>query len=154
GTLRVDALREPVEVVRDRWGIPHITASSLHDLFVAQGFVMGQERTFQTDFVIRLAAGRLSELIGGFATPLDRFFGTVGLHRAGRRIAARYDDRSLEMADAMIAGLRAGVASLPSLPVEYRILELEPTLLTEELSVEHGAAVAAFMSWTLSGNWD
>src|SRR3954470_4086957 len=50
GELRVPGLAAPVEVVRDRWGVPHITASSLPDLFLAQGFVMGQERLFQTDF--------------------------------------------------------------------------------------------------------
>jgi penicillin G amidase len=155
GGLRVPGLRDSVEVVRDRWGVPHIYASSLPDVFCAQGFVMGQERTFQTDFVMRLATGRLSELIGEFAVSLDRFFRTVGLNRAGRRVAAGYDERSLMMAESILAGYRAGVASLPSPPVEYRILELDPPTFDDDaLGMEAGAAVAALMSWTLSGNWD
>src|SRR5204862_5795568 len=96
GSIDVPGLRGRVEVVRDRWGVPHIFASSLPDAFLAQGFVMGQERTFQTDFVMRLATGRLSELIGEFGVSVDRFFRTVGLNRAGRRLAAGYDDRSME----------------------------------------------------------
>jgi penicillin amidase len=157
GSIDVPGLDAPVEVVRDRWGVPHIYATSLPDVFLAQGFVMGQERTFQTDFLLRLSTGRLAELIGEFAVAIDRFFRTVGLHRAGRRLMAGYDARSMMMVRSMLAGYRAGVAALPAVPVEYRILELEPSLFAEEDDDEAlaaGAAMAAFMSWQLSGNWD
>jgi penicillin amidase len=40
GTLNVEGLRAPVEVVRDRWGVPHIYAQNTDDLFLAQGYVM------------------------------------------------------------------------------------------------------------------
>ncbi len=33
----------------DRWGIPHIAASSAHDLFFAQGFIVARDRLFQLD---------------------------------------------------------------------------------------------------------
>src|SRR5262249_54999513 len=115
----------------------------------------GQERTFQADFVMRLATGRLAELIGEFGVSVDRFFRTIGLNRAGRRLVDGYDERSLMMARAIVAGYRAGVASLPAVPVEYRILELPPpTFEDEDEAMANGGAVAAFMSWMLSGNWD
>src|SRR5690606_29436470 len=38
GTIRLPGLKEPVEILRDRWGIPHIYAKNQHDLFFAQGF--------------------------------------------------------------------------------------------------------------------
>ncbi|MFQ5790294.1 MAG: penicillin acylase family protein, partial [Acidobacteriota bacterium] len=34
-TLRVEGLREAVEILRDRWGIAHIYAKSESDLFFA-----------------------------------------------------------------------------------------------------------------------
>ena len=39
GRIGLPGLRDRVEVVRDRWGIPHIRAASQDDLFFAQGFV-------------------------------------------------------------------------------------------------------------------
>ena len=40
GEIVVAGLRAPVQVVRDTWGAPHITARSTDDLFFAQGYVM------------------------------------------------------------------------------------------------------------------
>jgi penicillin amidase len=64
GTIEVDGLAAPVRVVRDRWGVPHLYAQSLRDLFVAQGFVQAQDRLFQMDLWRRSAQGRLSEVLG------------------------------------------------------------------------------------------
>ena len=44
GTLKVAGLQQPVNVLRDRWGVPHIYAHNQHDLFFAQGFVAAQDR--------------------------------------------------------------------------------------------------------------
>lgn len=35
GEIKVAGLRAPVQVVRDTWGVPHITAQSTDDLFFA-----------------------------------------------------------------------------------------------------------------------
>ena len=77
-------------MIRDRWGVPHIYARNLHDLWFAQGYVVASERLFQLDLMFRLSTGRLAEMISEIGLPMDRFFRTVGLHRAGRRIAGRY----------------------------------------------------------------
>src|SRR5437870_8960673 len=42
GEIVVSGLRERVEVLRDRWGVPHIYAKNQDDLFFAQGFVCAQ----------------------------------------------------------------------------------------------------------------
>src|SRR3990172_8662692 len=78
GELGVPGLREPVEVLRDRWGIPYLTASSLEDLWFAQGFVQASERLFQIDLALRASKGRLSELFAELTLPADRFARTVG----------------------------------------------------------------------------
>src|SRR5688500_2818192 len=43
GDLSVSGLKQPVEIVRDQWGIPHIYAQNIDDLFFAQGYVMAQD---------------------------------------------------------------------------------------------------------------
>ena len=64
GTLTLNGLSQPVRVVRDRWGVPHINAQTQDDLFFAQGFVQAQDRLFQMDLWRRSVQGRLSEVLG------------------------------------------------------------------------------------------
>src|SRR6185436_8042357 len=64
GTLSLADVSQPVRIVRDRWGVPHIYAENERDLFVAQGFVQAQDRLFQMDLWRRSVQGRLSEVLG------------------------------------------------------------------------------------------
>src|ERR1700722_19283095 len=57
GELSLKGLHEPVEVLRDRWGIAHVYARNTRDLFFGQGFVAAQDRLFQLDLWRRQAAG-------------------------------------------------------------------------------------------------
>jgi penicillin G amidase len=154
GDLPVPGLDGEVEVARDRWGVPHIYATTLHDLFLAQGFVQASERLWQIEFLFRLGTGRLSELFSELTLPMDRFIRTVGWNRAARRQAERWDDRSQEMTRAFGDGIRAWLELMPAPPVEYRVLDVEPAPLTDEDDAYLGAAAAVFMAWGLSRNWD
>ncbi len=49
GEISIEGLDAPVEVYRDEMGIPHIYASTLHDLFMAQGYVQAQDRFWQME---------------------------------------------------------------------------------------------------------
>ena len=60
--LRVSGLREPVEVIRDHWGVPHIYAKNSDDLFFAQGYITAQDRLFQLDLWRRIGTGKLAEV--------------------------------------------------------------------------------------------
>src|SRR6201993_1757776 len=64
GTLEVRGLQQPVQVLRDRWGVPHIYAQNQQDLFFAQGFVAAQDRLFQMELWKRSGQGRLAEILG------------------------------------------------------------------------------------------
>jgi len=64
GTITLAGPTDEVAVSRDGQGVPHIYASSDHDLFFAQGYVQAQDRFFQMDLRRHLTAGRLSELVG------------------------------------------------------------------------------------------
>jgi penicillin amidase len=154
GELKVPGLREPVEVRRDRWGVPHIYARNLHDLYFAQGYVTASERLFQIEFSYRTGSGRLSELVGEAALPLDRFIRTLGWNRAARRQVAAWDDLSMDIARAAAAGTRAWIDHMPAQPVEYDILQSEPLRLDEEDAIVAAACGGLFMAWTLSANWD
>ena len=72
-SLSVAGLAAPVEVRRDRWGVPHIYAKNQHDLFLAQGFVAAQDRLWQMDMWRRIGEGRLSEVLGPKHVERDKF---------------------------------------------------------------------------------
>jgi penicillin amidase len=72
GSLTVPGLREPVEIIRDEWGVPHIYAQNDDDLFFAQGYVMAQDRLWQMEMWRRWHEGRLAEIFGPAALPYDR----------------------------------------------------------------------------------
>jgi penicillin amidase len=154
GELRLAGLREPVEIIRDRWGVPHIYAANTHDVYFAQGFVTASERLFQMELTFRIGTGRLSEVIGEATLPLDRFIRTVGWNRAGERLAATYDDLSLEMSEAFTEGVRAWMSVMPGCPIEYDVLGIDPMDISFPGSLGAAASAAVLMSWTLSTNWD
>src|SRR5512139_2677307 len=81
GALNVPGLKSSVEIIRDRWGIPHIYAANTHDVFFAQGFVHAQDRLWQMELNRRTATGRLSELFGEVALDTDRAVRTFGFAR-------------------------------------------------------------------------
>jgi penicillin amidase len=151
GELAAPGLAAPVEMLRDRWGVPYLTAETQDDLWFAQGFLTAGERLFQLDLALRAANGRLSEVFADRTLADDRFARTIGFHRAGDRIAATWDDRSHAMHERFRAGVVAWIDGMPAEPVEYTLLDLEPDLPTDE-----GAWAAAFvyLAWSLSGNWD
>src|SRR5215471_7176616 len=73
GEIKVAGLKEPVEVLRDRWGVPHIYAQNAEDLFFAQGFVAAQDRLFQIDLWRRVGVGETAEVVGKEGLEADRF---------------------------------------------------------------------------------
>ncbi|MBA3552519.1 MAG: penicillin acylase family protein [Actinobacteria bacterium] len=154
GEIRGAGLLEAVEVVHDRWGVPHIYAESARDAYFAQGFVVASQRLFQMDMAWRLATGRISEMFGELTLPLDRFVRTVGWGRAARRFVGMWDERSAEMADAFAEGVRAWVETMPARPIEYDVLEVDPLVPGATEARELIAAAAIYVGWSLSNNWD
>src|SRR5258705_10083906 len=67
GELRVPGLKEPVQIIRDQQGIPHIYAKNDDDMFFAQGYVMAQDRLWQLEMWRRWREGRLAQIFGSKA---------------------------------------------------------------------------------------
>ncbi len=151
GEVSAPGLAEPVEVLRDRWGIPYLSAASLEDLWFAQGYVQASERLFQIELALRASAGRLSEWFSDLALPSDRFARTVGFARIGAQEAERWSDVSVAMMRRFVEGARAFVGAAAAPPIEYAMLASAPEL-PEDL--EGWAAAFAYLAWGLSGNWD
>ena len=63
-THRVRGLTAPAEILVDRWGVPHLYAQDLYDVFFAQGFNAARDRLWQLDLWRRRGEGMLSEALG------------------------------------------------------------------------------------------
>lgn len=151
GAQTVDGLREPVTVIRDPWGVPHIYAIHAEDLFFAQGFVHAQDRLFQMEAYRRVGLGRLGELVGALALESDRLARIAGWHRAAEALVSGMlaDEHTARVAHAYAAGVNAYMASGP-LPPEYTLFACRP----EPWSPLDSAAWGAVLAWGLSANWE
>lgn len=127
GELPLRGVREPVEILRDRWGVPHIYAANRHDLFFAQGFVAAQDRLFQLEVWRRLARGELAELLGPRFAEHDRL---ARLLRYRGDLQAEWDSYgpdTQQIAESFTAGINAWIdqcAQRP--PIEFQILGAAP----------------------------
>ena len=83
----VGGLQGPVDVVRDKYGMIHIRATSVVDAMRVQGYQTARDRTAQLELIRRTATGRLAEILGDAAPGLiddDIAMRTVGLARTGK----------------------------------------------------------------------
>ena len=86
GHVEAKGLKAPVEVVRDRYAVPHIIAGSIEDAAFGLGFVHAQDRFWQMELMRRLGQGRLSEivpprLVGSALIDTDRTMRGLGIYR-------------------------------------------------------------------------
>jgi penicillin amidase len=127
GKLSLSQLQQPVEVLRDRWGVPHIYAQTNHDLFVAQGFVHAQDRLWQMETQRRLGFGRLSEITGARTLDTDRYMRILGLGRSAQRDVDTLSAQSRAVLEAYISGINAYIAqNRRKLPPEFRLIRHTP----------------------------
>ena len=121
-------LQQPVEIIRDHQGIPHIYARNDDDLFFAQGYVMAQDRLWQLEIWRRWREGRLAEVFGARAFDID--LRTRQMMYRGPWDAAEwtsYHQDGERLFSAWANGLNAYVAShRNNLPVEFKLTGITP----------------------------
>ncbi len=137
--LRVEGLVEPVEILRDRWGIAHIYAKSEHDLFFAQGYNAAHDRLFQLEVWRRNATGTVAEMLG--PQELKRDVG-ARLHMFRGDLKAElawYHPHGEAIVRAFVDGINAYVAEAErdpaKLPLEFRLLGVKPGRWTSAVVV-------------------
>ncbi|OON71785.1 penicillin acylase family protein [Streptomyces tsukubensis] len=126
----VPGLTEPVEILIDRWGVPHLYATSQDDLFLAQGFNAARDRLFQMDLWRRRGLGLLSEVFGRRYLAHDRA-ARLFLYRGDMDEEwASYGPDTERVTTAFVSGVNAFVAlclDRPELmPPEFGLLGHAP----------------------------
>jgi len=126
GTVHLKGLEGPIDIYRDRLGIPHIFARSVHDAFFAQGFVHAQDRLWQMDYDRHRAYGRWAECVGSSAVAQDVLFRRFRLEASAKADYAAINAETRAMFDAYAAGVNAFMYATTRLPIEYRLVDATP----------------------------
>jgi penicillin amidase len=129
GELDVVGLNDRVEVLRDAWGVPHIYASNVYDLFFAQGYTQAMDRWWQMEFSRATASGRIQELTGKNDSLMgtDAYLRTLGLrYVAELEYASSYNDETRYILEAFSDGVNAYIGDKEpmELAYEYSVLSL------------------------------
>ena len=151
GGGRIPGLGAGVTVDLDDRGVTTIRAESLEDAFRAQGWLTARERAFQLELLRRNASGRLAELFGSSALPLDRRHRLYGFARVAEAAVPLLPPRQRADLEALAAGINAYFgARRGRLALELALLRVEP----EPWRPEDSVAVLLLMYEQLTDGWE
>jgi penicillin G amidase len=142
-------LRAPVTVYWDEHQIPFVEATTDEDLATALGVVHVHLRWAQMEVMRRVAQGRLAELAGPLAIPVDRALRTLGITRAVPAIEASLPHETARWLADFVAGVNHAVRNARQLPAEFDLLGIgrEPWEVADALAI--GRLAAADVTWTI-----
>lgn len=146
-SLPVAGLSQPVEIIRDRWGINHIYAQNEADLFFAQGYAAAKDRLFQFEMWRRQATGTVAEMLGprearrDLGARLHMFRGDLDDE------LNRYHPRGKLIVEAYVRGINAYIAETEKnaalLPMEFRMLGISPGRWTPAVVISRHQALTS-----------
>lgn len=129
-TLLAPGLGQPVEIIKDHWGISHLYAKSEADLFFAQGYNVARDRLFQLEMWRRQATGTVAEILG--KKEVKRDTGNRLFLFRGDLIQELnwYHPRGAAIVGAFVKGINAFIAETERnptlLPLEFKMLGIQP----------------------------
>ncbi|MFT8644045.1 penicillin acylase family protein [Gluconacetobacter sp.] len=123
-------LDQPVEILEDRWGIPHVRAHTIPDAFFADGYLVARDRLWEMDFGHRQSLGRLAELFGAAFVPSDTANRLVLFRGDAEQELAAFPPLVQACARAYVAGINARIAETRAdptqLPPEFALFACTP----------------------------
>ncbi len=132
-------LEKPVEIITDRWGVPHIYAQTENDLFFAQGYQAAKDRLFQFELFRLNATGAMAEVLG--KRELKRDIG-ARLFKFRGNIEAElnhYHPRGKIIIQSFVNGINAYIKQVLDkkmpMPVELQLLGIRPGYWTPEVVI-------------------
>lgn len=137
--LKLSGLQQPVEILRDRWGVAHIYAQNEHDLFFAQGYNAASDRLFQLEIWRRQATGTLAELLGSKEIKRDQGARLFKFRGNLEQELKHYHPNGPQIVRAFVDGINAYIRQInrkpDQLPIEFQILKTQPGFWTPEVVI-------------------
>jgi penicillin amidase len=147
GTLSLAGLHAPVSVLRGEHGEPTIQATTLDDLFFAQGYVSAQDRLWQMDMTRRFASGDLSAVLGADGVKHDTQQRILGMRQMAESAVAQLNPRDRGYLEDYARGVNAYIAQhRKTLPLEFRLLTYFPPAWTPKDSILIGLSMYQYLN--------
>lgn len=137
GEYVLPGLEHDVEILVDKWGIPHIYAETGIDAYTAQGFQAARDRLFQIDLWRRRGLGKLAEVFGEKYVEQDRATRLFTYRGDMRTEWLSYSTTAQDIVTAFVTGINAYVRWVldkpqDRLPPEFHHLDYHPALWQPE----------------------
>jgi penicillin amidase len=150
GTQTVERLSAPVQILRDRYAVPHIVAASFPDAAFGLGYAHAQDRLWQMEMARRFIQGRLAELFGASAAGTDNMMRAMGLYGAAEEALKHLSPEGRRVLQAYADGVNAYLkAHQGPWPIEFVLAGDTPP---ESWTPADSIAVLKGMAMELSGN--
>lgn len=150
GELVNSVVGEDVEIYTDLKGIVYISSNSEDDALRALGFQHAKDRLFQMEVMRRVASGRLSEVVGSEALPVDKLFRTIGLARIVERDYVNLSDSTKHSLKVYADGVNLVLDNYGSrFAPELNLFADE----TEPWRPEDSFLISKLLGWVLNLSW-
>jgi penicillin amidase len=152
--VTVPGLQATVKVITDPYGIPHVFAESVLDLYRVVGYLHARDRLFQMDTTRRTGNGTLAELLGPSALAQDVQLRTLGLRRAAELSEKAATNEERAEFQAYADGVNAYIeqaSRAKTLPPQYAALEITNVA---PWTVTDGFVIAKALAFQLSFDID
>ncbi|KAJ3432686.1 peptidase s45 penicillin amidase [Anaeramoeba flamelloides] len=135
-------LTNPIEIIRDKYGVAHVLASNECDGYYGVGYCQAQDRLFQMEISRRMGKGTLSEILGRSDPILssDIYFLTLGLKQIASSDVKNLTTKERTLVSSYINGINYCVKNQlmrKKLPIEFKLLKtkFEPWTIEDCLLV-------------------
>lgn len=130
-----------VELLRDKWGVPHVFAKTDAGAMYGLGYAAAEDRAFQMYYNLRIIQGRLAELVGDVKVGVTRArpqgrnsalqsdikMRTIGYYQAAQVVADTIDSETRALLQAYSDGVNYYMHAHPNdLLYLFDTLDLEP----------------------------
>jgi penicillin amidase len=123
-----DGVYGQIELLRDRWGVPHVFAGTDAGAMYGLGYATAEDRAFQMYYNLRIIQGRLAEVIGDVkigvtrqlpqgtnsALRSDIKMRTIGYYRAAQDTAQQLEPETRQLLDAYCRGVNDYITGHPN----------------------------------------
>jgi len=148
--LKIDGLEQQVTINWDDYGVPHISAKNMHDLYFAVGYVHAQDRLWQMTLTQIAEQGRFAEFFGKKMVPTDKYMRVLGFWRMAKKMVKALPDSERSILQAYADGVNTYVRNNRNkLPIEFSLTGIKPLKWT----VTNTVALSRMFAWQLNVSW-
>ncbi len=148
--IQLSGLYEPVEVYRDSFAVPHVYAQNEHDLYLAVGYLLAQDRLWQMDMLRHVTEGRLSEIFGEKYMENDMILRALRFRDKSEKLLKNADSACVVALEAFSEGVNQYIQNNQRrLPFEFTVLGYKPELWEPY----HTVNMIGYMGWDLKSGW-